>query len=217
MACLFALVGGERRTGLFGAPFLLIPRRVLRRLHTPPETAPGSIPWVRLKEVKNMAHTEMKPWTKPRREIARRGDWNLDPFAYLQGQMNRIFEDTLAPSRGGDSLGRALAFAPVVEITDAESEVRLTAELPGIEAKEIDLYVSHDTLTIRGEKRQERRVEEKGGQWTERAYGAFERTIPLPTEVKEEQVKAHFQNGVLEVVLPKREGAKARFHKVKVD
>ena len=164
-----------------------------------------------------MAYSEIKPWTKPRRETARRGDWNLDPFAYLQGQMNRIFEDTLGPYRGGESLGHALAFAPVVEITDAESEVRLTAELPGIEAKEIDLYVSHDTLTIRGEKRQERRVEEKGDQWTERAYGAFERTIPLPTEVKAEPVKAHFVNGVLEVVLPNREGAKARFHKVKVD
>ena len=103
-----------------------------------------------------------------------------------------------------------------MEVTETDKEIKVCAELPGIEAKDLDVNVTEGTLTISGEKRSERKEEEKGRHWTERTYGAFERTIALPGEVNAEKAKSEFNNGVLRLTLPKREGAKARRHKIKV-
>jgi HSP20 family protein len=135
----------------------------------------------------------------------------------LQQQINRMFEESFVhgrPSLTGE--GGAL-FAPAVEIVDSEHEIRVSAELPGIESKDLEINGSEDSLSIRGEKRHERHAEHRGVEWTERTYGSFERVIPLPIEVNAEACKAEFKNGVLEIILPKREGAKPRSHKVKVE
>jgi HSP20 family protein len=140
-----------------------------------------------------------------------------DPFNYLQQQINRMFDDTFAISRGTRPTESFSTLAPPVEITESENEVKITAELPGIESKDLDVNLSEESLSIRGEKRHESHGEEKGGQWTEREYGIFERVIPLPTDVKPEEAKAVFKNGVLEITLPKREGARPRSHKIQIE
>ena len=99
-------------------------------------------------------------------------------------------------------------------MTETDKEIRICAELPGIESKDLEVNVTDDELTIRGEKHSERSSDEKGRQWTERTYGSFERSIPLPAEVDGEKAKSEFKNGLLRITLPKREGAKPRSHKI---
>ncbi|GIK40693.1 MAG: hypothetical protein BroJett011_45260 [Chloroflexota bacterium] len=94
-------------------------------------------------------------------------------------------------------------FSPRVDVTENEKEVRITAELPGLEEKDIDVSLSNDVLTISGEKKAER--EDKGDNYyrMERSYGSFHRSIPLPTEVDTDHCDATFKNGVLQITLPK--------------
>jgi HSP20 family protein len=97
-----------------------------------------------------------------------------------------------------------------------DKEKKMCAEIPGVEAKDIDVSVEDGTLTIRGEKKYEREENEKGRYRMERSYGSFERSIPLPTEVDESKAKAEFKNGVLRLTLPKRAGAESRRKKIPV-
>jgi HSP20 family protein len=117
--------------------------------------------------------------------------------------MDRMFDafwdrGTLAPrTRGG------FDFYPQVDVSETDQEVRVEADLPGMEAQDVDLSVSHNVLTIRGEKKHER--EERGETFyrSERSYGSFERSIPLPQGVDAEQANAAFEKGVLTVTFPK--------------
>lgn len=149
------------------------------------------------------------PWRGSRRELARRDD----PFSYLRSQLNRVFDDALTGNWPAES---ETIFTPRLDVTETEKEVKVCAELPGIESKDLDINVTDDELTIRGEKHSERGSDEKGRQWTERTYGSFERTSPLPTEVDGAKAKSEFKNGVLRITLPKREGAKPHAHKINV-
>ena len=143
-----------------------------------------------------------------RRELARRDD----PFNYLRSEINRVFEDALG---GGNWPAESAAtFTPQLDVTETDKEVKICAELPGIESKDIEVNVTDEELTIRGEKHCERSSDEKGRQWTERTYGSFERSIPLPAEVDGEKAKSEFKNGLLRITLPKREGAKPRSQKI---
>ena len=155
-----------------------------------------------------MALIDIIPWRGS--QLARRDD----PFNYLRSQINRVFDDAFDGGRwpGGDGT----VFAPQLDVTDTDKEVKVCAELPGIEAKDLDIDVTDDTLTISGEKRSERSSDEKGRHWTERSYGSFERTIPLPTEVDGDKAKTEFKNGVLRITLPKRPDGKTRVKKIKV-
>ena len=126
-----------------------------------------------------------------------------DPFSYLRQQVNRVFDDFW----GAPSLARGESwsgFAPQVDVTETDKDVKVCAEIPGVEAKDIDVSVEDGTLRIRGEKKYEREENEKGQYRMERSYGSFERAIPLPVEVDEAKAKAEFKNGVLRLTLPKR-------------
>ena len=150
------------------------------------------------------------PWRGSRRELARRDD----PFNYLRSQINRVFDNAFG---GGNwPAESAGTFTPQLDVTETDKEIKICAELPGIESKEIEVNVTDDELIIRGEKQSERSSDEKGRQWTERTYGSFERTIPLPADVNGEKAKSEFKNGLLRITLPKREGAKPRSHKINV-
>lgn len=94
---------------------------------------------------------------------------------------------------------------PPVDVQDKDKEVVVTAELPGLEPKDIDLSVQNDCLVLRGEKKFERKEEKSGYTMQERGYGSFHRRIPLPEGVKADAVKAQYKNGVLTVRLPKDE------------
>ncbi len=154
---------------------------------------------------------------------ARKSDWFEDRITSLQREMNRLFDGffrswELAPF---DQFERfALGdFAPRVNVSETEKEVIVSAELPGMDEKDINLELDENTLTIRGEKRSEH--EEKGRHWhrVESSYGTFQRTIPLPAGIDTEKAKAQMKKGVLTVTLPKRpeEVAKRRTIEIKAE
>ena len=147
-------------------------------------------------------------------------DDDRDPFLSLHREMNRLFDDVF---RGFDSrlpaLGRFSSFGgggwPNVEISDSEKEIRVTAEVPGLEEKDIEVMLEDGVLTLKGEKRSE--TEDKDRQFSERFYGRFERRIPLGYEVEDDKVSAGFKNGVLTVALPKTERAKAKAKRIAIN
>jgi HSP20 family protein len=106
---------------------------------------------------------------------------------------------------------------PAVDVYDEADAVVVKADLPGMAKDEIDVSLSGSTLTIKGEKKKEEEVKDEDYYRWERSYGAFARSIELPAEVKADEVKATFQEGVLEVRLPKTEAAKKKPTTVKVE
>lgn len=123
------------------------------------------------------------------------------PLAALRRQMDALFDGFFADF--GDPARGLQTFSPRVDVVENGKEVRITAELPGIEEKDVEVSCSSDAITIRGEKREEK--EEKGDERyrLERSYGAFRRTVALPCEVDADKASAKFSKGVLTVALPK--------------
>ncbi len=105
-------------------------------------------------------------------------------------------------------------WTPAVELKETDTDIILKAEVPGIEAKDLDVEVSTDVVAIAGEYKQEKQEQDKGFLRTEFRYGQFQRIVPLPVSVKNDQVKAEFKNGVLTLTLPKVEAAKRNVVKV---
>jgi len=162
---------------------------------------------------------DLIPWGRNQNQApANYRDSERNPLLSLHRDMNRLFEDVFRsfdsqlPTFGPfGSLGAAW---PSVEISDTEKEIRVTAEVPGLEEDDIEVLLDGDVLTLRGEKRSE--SEDKGRQFTERYYGRFERRIPLGVEVEEDRIDARFRNGVLTVVLPKTEKAQSQVKRIQI-
>jgi HSP20 family protein len=161
---------------------------------------------------------EVTPKTTPGTQIETRHEWE-HPFAAFQREMNRLFENFF----GGSDLPswrplekRVTTFTPRVDVSETDKEIRVSAELPGMDEKDIDVSLTRDTLTIRGEKKEEK--EEKGKDFyrMERSYGSFSRSVPLPVEVETDKVAASFEKGVLNVTLPKSPKAIQETKKVSV-
>lgn len=137
----------------------------------------------------------------------------LDPFrdlAVIQERMNQIFEDALARSRGRDEGFRTGMWTPAVDIYENNEFVVVKAELPGVEKDRISVEVKEGILTLRGERGFDRELKKESYHRIERAYGSFHRSFSLPVSVDQEKVTARFQDGVLEVKLPKKEQAKPK-------
>jgi HSP20 family protein len=122
-----------------------------------------------------------------------------DPFALWR---ETTFAEPFAMSRWFGDFSPA-AFQPQVDVVDEGKTLRVTAELPGMDAKDVTLSISDGALTIKGEKHTDKTTQEEGCYRTERAYGMFQRVIPLPSDVKDEGVEATFDKGVLTVRVPK--------------
>jgi HSP20 family protein len=147
---------------------------------------------------------------------------DADPFMALHREVNRLFDDVF---RDFDQFGMgrfpSLASSrsnwrwPNVEVSETDKEIRVTAELPGLEEKDFEVTLDDDVLTLRGEKRSE--SEDKGRQCSERFYGQFERRIPLGTEVEEDKVEARFKNGVLTITMPKTERALSKTKRIAIN
>ena len=153
-----------------------------------------------------MAIKDMVPWKKnDKNALARRED----PFYAFRREMDQLFDDFfgrgfgLTPYNRGGFMEGFGSFAPQVDVTENEKEVKITAELPGLEEKDLDVSLTSDTLTISGEKKAEKEDKSDNYYRMERSYGSFQRSIPLPTEVDTEQCDATFKNGVLQITLPK--------------
>jgi HSP20 family protein len=105
---------------------------------------------------------------------------------------------------------------PLVDISETDTHLIIKAELPGIDAKDVDVSITGDRLTIRGEKQQEKLEKEENCYRSERYYGAYQRVIDLPTRVEEDKTEATFKKGVLTITLPKVEKVKKKQINIKV-
>jgi HSP20 family protein len=136
----------------------------------------------------------------------------FDPFRdlrTLQDEVNRLFTTNLPRSFGDDGLARG-AWTPSVDIFENKDEIVLEAELPGMNREDFELTIENNVLTLRGERRFEKRDEADNYHRVERSYGSFTRSFTLPQTVSPENASAEYKNGVLRVVLHKREEVKAR-------
>ncbi len=135
-----------------------------------------------------------------------------DPFRDLRGlqeEVNRLFSTNLSRAFGDEGIARG-AWTPSVDIYENKNQIVLEAELPGMNREDFDLTIENNVLTLRGERRFEKRSEADNYHRVERAYGSFSRSFTLPQTVSAENAAAEYKNGVLRVTLHKREEVKAR-------
>jgi HSP20 family protein len=140
----------------------------------------------------------------------------MTPFrgvSTLQDQINRLFSDAFERTEGESNL---TAWAPSVDISENEHELVVKADLPGIDPKDLDIRVENNVLTIRGERKFEKKVDQDNYLRVERTFGSFSRSFALANTVNPEGIKADYHNGVLTLVVPKREEAKPKQIKVNV-
>ena len=158
-----------------------------------------------------MAIADLIPWNR-NRALATRPQEIADPFNMLRRDIDRVFGDFLTDWRWLDRtinmLDRQMgSFMPEIDVKETDKEFRVTADLPGMDEKDLEVTFVDGALSIKGEKREEHE-EEKGDVYhAERRYGAFERVIPLSSDIDLNKAKATFKKGVLKVTLPKTENA----------
>jgi len=129
----------------------------------------------------------------------------------LQERMNQMFNDSYrgrGTSEDDWSLGGS--WAPAVDIYEHEGNIVLTAELPGVDPKDVDIRVENNILSLRGERKWNNDVQRESYHRVERAYGSFTRSFTLPNVVDTEKIKAYYKEGMLKLVLPKKEEAKPK-------
>jgi HSP20 family protein len=143
---------------------------------------------------------------------------NLDRWDSLRGtspdsQLNRLFSDFFGRATQEQNL---TTWAPAVDIYEGENELVVKADLPDIKPEDLDIRVENNILTIRGERKFEKKVDEKNYLRVERAYGSFARSFSLANTVNTDAIKADYKDGVLTLSVPKREEAKPKQIKVNV-
>jgi HSP20 family protein len=159
-----------------------------------------------------MAITDLIPWNRNRDVPAPR---QTDPFFAFRREMDRLFDDFLhgfnvpMTSTAGWSVG----MWPHVEVSEAENEVKLVAELPGMEEKDVDLNFYDGMLTLKGEKK----TETNGAVYSERWHGQFERRFQLGPDVDPEKIRAEFKNGVLTITAGKRPEAQRQVRRIAIN
>jgi HSP20 family protein len=127
--------------------------------------------------------------------------------------MNRVFEDAFA-SRGEEKDLIASRWSPSVDIYEAENELVLTAELPGVDENDVEIKIEDNTLTLHGDRKFEKETKEENYHRMERSYGSFYRSFTLPRNIDQDKIKAESENGILKISLPKKPELKPK--KVKI-
>ncbi len=141
------------------------------------------------------------------------------PFMALQQEMNRLFDRFFGreaePFYPMEEMGFPTAY-PQMDVKETDKAIKIAVELPGMDEKDIQVSISGNSLTIKGEKKEEK--EEREGSYVrmERRYGSFNRVVPLPDEVDKNKAEASFKNGLLEIELPKSEKAAAQKKKIEI-
>lgn len=164
-----------------------------------------------------MSVRDLIPWGRSSNRLPTSYADDRSPFLSLHREVNRLFDDVFRSFDGGvpgfGSLS-TLGTWPSVEITETDKQIKVSAEIPGLEEKDVEVLLDDGVLTLRGEKRSE--SESSDRQFSERYYGRFERRIPLGTEVDEDRVDARFKNGVITIVLPKTGKAQSQVKRIEV-
>lgn len=160
---------------------------------------------------------ELIPWARKGQEREAKGG-DLSPIAALQRDMNQVFENFW--SRFGQGLG-SLDWPwgggdVKSDVVETDTAIEVSIELPGMEMKDIEVSVSDDMLTIKGEKKIDRQEDKKGYYLSERSYGAVYRAIPLPPGTDGTKAEASFKNGVLTIKLPQTPEAQAKVKRIEV-
>ena len=132
----------------------------------------------------------------------------------LQRSFNRLFDDMLAPDNS--DFGR-FSKVPAAELSETDDAVNLKLEIPGMNAKDLDIQVTEKAVSIKGERKEESTTEENGTKRSEFRYGKFERVIPLPTRIQNTDVKADYKDGILNLHLPKAQEEKNKVVKVNLE
>ncbi len=166
-----------------------------------------------------MSVRDLIPWSRGNNQAPTiYGGGEIDPFMSLHRDVNRLFDEVF---RGLDTptlFGRMRSGNggwPNVEISETDKEIRVAAEVPGLDEKDIEVLLEDGVLTLRGEKKSE--TEDTARQFSERYYGRFERRLALGRDVEEEKAAATFKNGVLTVTLPKTAKAQANARRIAIN
>ena len=130
--------------------------------------------------------------------------WSGDPLLQLQREIDRVFDDVFSGGSSGTRSGGSVMNAPRIDLHEAEGELRLHADLPGIQPSDLDVRVDGDVLTISGERKSESDRNERNFHVMERSHGRFQRSIQLPFTPNPDEVHAEVRDGVLEIRIPKR-------------
>lgn len=140
------------------------------------------------------------------------------PFLSLQCEMNRVF-DTFLQGWGAwepESMNGFDEFTPRIDMKEDDKAVMVAAELPGMVDQDIEVALNRDTLTIRGEKKDEKEERKENCLYSERTFGSFSRTVRIPHEIDSDKVQARFRKGILTITLPKLKGADEELRKISV-
>jgi HSP20 family protein len=151
---------------------------------------------------------------RERGELASRDIW--EPFGSLRRDMERLFEDFSRDFGWGVPAAAGTGEAPRIDVSETDSELKIEAELPGVEEKDLEIVLSNGRLTIKGEKKREKEEKKKDYHLVERSYGWFARSIGLPFAADPDKVKASFAKGVLTVTVAKPAEVKAKEKKIPI-
>lgn len=132
---------------------------------------------------------------------------SLEPS--LPSSMSELMEEFWRSPFGGFSMFERVEY-PALDVIEGENEITVKAELPGLEAKDVDISLENNQLILKGEKKLESEEKKDNYHRIERSYGSFFRSVPMPVKVKQEGIKARFDKGILHITLPKDEAAKSR-------
>lgn len=161
-----------------------------------------------------MTNRDLAPWTGGR-SLAPLG---RDPFTSFRREVDRLFDDFFAPAEARSFASAATAaVVPSIDVRETDQAYTVTAELPGLERKDVELNLRDNALTLSGEKRAGHTEEDGGRAYTERSYGRFERVIPLDAEIDANKVRANFKNGILTVDLPKNAKAQDKTRRIEIN
>jgi HSP20 family protein len=159
-----------------------------------------------------MALRDLIPWNNGSRDVSlHRNEPN--PFLALHREMNRLFDDAFRSFDIAPFSSQAMGW-PNVEVNETANEVKVIAELPGLEKNDVNLQLRDGLLTISGEKRSD--TEDKERRFSERYYGRFERSVPVD-DVDQDNVEASFKNGVLTVTLPRLPAAEQKVKRIAIN
>jgi HSP20 family protein len=146
-------------------------------------------------------------------------DERTSPFFTFQREMNRLLDEAFRGFASSPLVGRRMDVVstawPKLEVSETEKQIKVSAEIPGMEEKDVELTLSDGNLVLRGEMKSE--VEDKERQFSERFYGRFERQIPVGKDIEEDKIEASFKNGVLTVIMPKSEKAQAKAKRIAIN